>query len=92
MSGIVHAARIAHIGRNSPWAYSVEWASGGKIPRRERPFRIDAWVVLPDHLHAVWTLPPGDDDTSTRWRLIKTLFRPWPATPRVAFIHAPAGR
>jgi len=30
--------------------------------------------VLPDHLHAVWTLPPGDDDFSTRWRLIKTFF------------------
>jgi REP-associated tyrosine transposase len=31
--------------------------------RRSRPFSIDAWVVLPDHLHAVWTLPPGDDDS-----------------------------
>jgi REP element-mobilizing transposase RayT len=42
--------------------------------RRSRPFTIDAWVILPDHLHAVWTLPPGDDDFSTRWRLIKTFF------------------
>lgn len=42
--------------------------------RRQRPFTIDAWVVLPDHLHAVWTLPPGDDDISTRWRLIKSFF------------------
>jgi putative transposase len=42
--------------------------------RRSRPFTIDAWVVLPDHMHAVWTLPPGDDDFSTRWRLIKTFF------------------
>jgi len=42
--------------------------------RSSRPFTIDAWVVLPDHLHAVWTLPPGDDDFSTRWRLIKTFF------------------
>ncbi|HSO41771.1 MAG TPA: transposase [Rhodospirillales bacterium] len=42
--------------------------------RRARPFTIDAWVVLPDHLHAVWTLPPGDDNFSTRWRLIKTVF------------------
>jgi putative transposase len=31
-------------------------------------------VVLPDHLHAVWTLPPGDSDFSTRWRLIKNRF------------------
>ncbi|MBK6617288.1 MAG: hypothetical protein WAT53_01320 [Nitrosomonas sp.] len=26
------------------------------------PFRIDAWVVLPEHLYCVWTLPPGDAD------------------------------
>ncbi len=42
--------------------------------RRGRPFHIDGWVVLPDHLHCIWTLPPGDDDYSTRWRIIKTLF------------------
>jgi len=42
--------------------------------RRRYPFHIDAWVVLPDHLHCIWTLPPGDDDFPTRWRLIKTLF------------------
>ena len=42
--------------------------------RRNRPFAVDAFVVLPDHLHAVWTLPPGDADFSTRWRLIKTCF------------------
>ena len=42
--------------------------------RRDRPFTIDAFVVLPDHLHAVWTLPPGDADFSTRWRLIKSHF------------------
>jgi putative transposase len=41
---------------------------------RERPFAIDAVAVLPDHLHAVLTLPPGDADYSGRWRLIKTLF------------------
>lgn len=40
----------------------------------ERPFFIDAWVVLPDHLHAVWTLPPGDHDFSTRWSVIKARF------------------
>ncbi len=42
--------------------------------RRTRPFAIDAFTVLPDHMHAVWTLPPDDDDFSTRWRLIKTFF------------------
>jgi len=42
--------------------------------QRERPFYIDAMVVLPDHLHAVWTLPKGDADYSTQWRLIKSRF------------------
>jgi putative transposase len=38
------------------------------------PFRIDAMVILPDHLHAVWTLPVGDCDYPTRWMLIKSGF------------------
>ncbi|MEM8692763.1 MAG: hypothetical protein AAGG57_12880 [Pseudomonadota bacterium] len=38
------------------------------------PFRCDAMVVLPDHLHAVWTLPDGDGDFSTRWKRIKAGF------------------
>ncbi len=42
--------------------------------RAEHPFHIDAIVILPEHLHAVWTLPPGDDDYSTRWNLIKGAF------------------
>jgi putative transposase len=37
----------------------------------KHPFRIDAIVILPDHLHTVWRLPPGDTDFSLRWRLIK---------------------
>ncbi|MBS0506816.1 MAG: transposase [Proteobacteria bacterium] len=42
--------------------------------RQSRPFHIDAMVVLPDHLHCVWTLPPEAADFATRWRLIKTWF------------------
>jgi putative transposase len=42
--------------------------------RQRHPFTIDAMVVLPDHLHAVWTLPEGDSNFATRWRLIKSLF------------------
>ena len=37
---------------------------------KDHPFHTDAIVILPDHLHAVWTLPQGDADFSTRWRLI----------------------
>ena len=40
----------------------------------QRPFEIVAWVVLPDHLHAMWTLPEGDADYSSRWREIKKAF------------------
>jgi putative transposase len=42
--------------------------------RRRHPFELDAYVVLPDHLHALWTLPEGDMNFSTRWRLIKESF------------------
>jgi len=42
--------------------------------KADRPFVLDAMVVLPDHLHCIWTLPPGDGDFATRWRLIKTWF------------------
>ncbi|VAW88904.1 Transposase and inactivated derivatives [hydrothermal vent metagenome] len=42
--------------------------------RAERPFTIDAIVVLPDHLHCIWTLPPHDADYSIRWREIKSRF------------------
>jgi putative transposase len=45
-----------------------------RITRAERPFGIEARVVLPDHLHCIWRLPEGDRDYPTRWRLIKARF------------------
>lgn len=42
--------------------------------RAERPFAINAWVVLPDHMHCIWTLPDGDTDYSTRMAAIKARF------------------
>ncbi|MEQ1596623.1 MAG: transposase [Casimicrobium sp.] len=39
--------------------------------REAHPFDIDAWVLLPDHMHCIWTLPEGDADFSTRWNVIK---------------------
>ena len=42
--------------------------------RAARQFEIVAWVVLPEHQHCIWTLPPCDTDYSERWRLIKLLF------------------
>lgn len=46
-----------------------------QVTKWERSFHIDAWVVLPDHMHTVWTLPlVGDDDFSNRWKSIKIRF------------------
>jgi putative transposase len=42
--------------------------------RRRHPFVIDAMVLLPDHLHALWTLPEGDGDFSTRFAVLKKSF------------------
>jgi len=42
--------------------------------RRHHAFQIDAMVVLPDHLHCIWTLPRDDDDFSLRWQLIKRYY------------------
>jgi len=41
--------------------------------RQSLPFQINAWVLLPDHLHCVWTLPDNDSDFSARWSMIKRL-------------------
>ncbi len=45
-----------------------------RVVRSAHPFELDAMVVLPDHLHCIWSLSPGDADFATRWRLIKTWF------------------
>ncbi|MCG8367275.1 MAG: transposase [Pseudanabaenales cyanobacterium] len=42
--------------------------------KQRHAFTIDAIVILPNHLHCLWTLPPDDADFSTRWRLIKSFF------------------
>ncbi|MGV6849623.1 MAG: REP-associated tyrosine transposase [Marinibacterium sp.] len=45
-----------------------------RVTRKERPFDIAAWVVLPDHLHCIWSLPAGDRGLGTRWGAIKSRF------------------
>ena len=42
--------------------------------RDSYPFEIDAFVLLPDHLHTIWTLPDGDANFSRRWAAIKARF------------------
>jgi putative transposase len=51
--------------------------------QQRRPFETIAICVLPDHIHALWALPDGDADFSTRWNLIKGGFsRGLEAMPR----------
>ena len=60
--------------------------------RRLHPFHIDAWVVLPDHMHCIWTFPPDDADFSMRWRLIKLLFsKQMPKTERLSAVRQRRG-
>jgi len=42
--------------------------------RKRYPFTIDAWVLLPEHMHCIWTLPTESADFSIRWSLIKSYF------------------
>ena len=42
--------------------------------RKSHPFTVDAWVLLPNHFHCLWTLPEGDEDYSKRLGLIKASF------------------
>ncbi len=46
-----------------------------RVVKQRYPFRIEAIVILPDHLHAIWRLPAGDSDYSLRWSLIKRFFQ-----------------
>jgi len=42
--------------------------------KQRKPFQIDAIVILPDHLHTIWTLPQNDADFSIRWNMLKGHF------------------
>jgi putative transposase len=60
--------------------------------RNNYPFIIDAFVVLPDHIHAIWTLPPEDANFSLRWRLIKSRFaRVLPKQERLSDVRRARG-
>src|SRR6202162_4532678 len=56
-----------------------------RYARTRHPFTIEAIVVLPDHLHSIWSLPENNADFATRWRLIKATFsRALPAGERIS--------
>jgi putative transposase len=42
--------------------------------RTKQPFETEAICILPDHLHAIWSLPAGDSDFASRWMRIKASF------------------
>ena len=55
------------------------------LTQHTRPFQTLAICILPDHLHAIWTLPNDDADYAARWSLLKSTFsRQLPAVPRNA--------
>jgi REP-associated tyrosine transposase len=63
-----------------------------RYARSRHPFEIAAAVVLPDHLHAIWTLPDGDADFALRWRLIKGEFsRALPSSEKLSASRAGKG-
>ena len=43
--------------------------------RLSHPFAIEAWVLLPDHMHALWTVPPAEHEFSHRWHVIKRIVK-----------------
>lgn len=59
-----------------------------RVTRLERPFGIEAWVVLPDHMHCVWSLPEGDAEYGVRMGAIKARFSR--AIRRSGFTPTPA--
>ncbi len=62
----------------------IEWLRHAYgLTQRTRPFQTLAICILPDHVHAIWTLPEGDADYAGRWSLLKSsVSRQLPATPR----------
>ncbi|MGK7244640.1 REP-associated tyrosine transposase [Buttiauxella agrestis] len=52
----------------------VELRQSIRKVKQRYPFEINAWIILPDHMHCVWTLPANDSHYSQRWRAIKKTF------------------
>lgn len=63
-----------------------------KWVRVQHPIHVDAWVVMPEHVHVVWTLPPGDSNYALRWSSIKRRFsRSLPATEQRSAVRITRG-
>jgi len=64
---------VSYQRRNIFCDQSIRFALRQAIKRvqNKSPFSIDAWVLLPNHMHCIWTLPEGDNNFSQRWSSIK---------------------
>ena len=63
-----------------------------RVVRKNKPFHIDGWVALPEHMHCIWTLPAGDADYASRWKAIKTAFsKTIPKTERLSAVRLTKG-
>jgi putative transposase len=74
--GMTYFFTVRLLDRNST-LLTDHFSAFGEAMRQARvrkPFHVDAWVVLPNHAHTIWTLPPGDHDCATRWRAVKIAF------------------
>lgn len=61
--------------------------------RNSRPFHIEGWVVLPEHMHCIWTLPEGDSEYVARWTAIKIAFsKSMPRTERRSAVRVAKGK
>jgi putative transposase len=67
---------VTHLRRKifqNPEAISIQRKAFYYV-QQNHPFKVVSHVILPDHIHMIWTLPEGDANYSTRWRLIKSKF------------------
>jgi putative transposase len=63
-----------------------------RYARARHPFTVEAVVILPDHLHTIWTLPEDDADFAVRWRLLKSAFsRNLPEHERISISRSSKG-
>ena len=83
-------------------AHIAELREAVRAVRAKWPFHIDAWVVLPEHMHCLWTMPEDDSDFPRRWQEIKISFakslprlslarRAWSAEESAGFGNAATG-
>ena len=73
-ASVFFTVALAHRGADTLVRHIEELRQAVQVTKAKRPFRIDAWVVMPDHMHCVWTLPDGDANFSGRMGEIKGQF------------------